>query len=159
MLSFREIGMPESRSATPQHYYCKIFAYSYRVWITLIKLLYTPLPYPESNPIIHQGERLCGRLLPTVLRVSEKNSSRDCLKIPKHGLAALPSSASWPRRQTPHRWHTISRNPCSCAGCGTTKRRSFLLPSGGARLRSLDAGATSASRSFHPPWPIPLPRS
>jgi uncharacterized membrane protein YphA (DoxX/SURF4 family) len=27
---------------------------------------------------------------------------RDCLKIPSHGLAALPSSASWLRRRTPH---------------------------------------------------------
>src|SRR5215208_3331586 len=51
-------------------------AYSYRVWITLIKLLYVPLQYPNINPYIHQDERLCGRLLPSVRRVSEKNSYR-----------------------------------------------------------------------------------
>ena len=51
-------------------------AYSYRVWITLIKLSYTPLRGCLSDPDFHQGERLCGRLLPSVLRVSEKNSSR-----------------------------------------------------------------------------------
>ena len=50
------------------------FAYSYRVWITLNKLLYAPLYDPKTKPDIHQGERLCGRLLPSVLRVSEKNS-------------------------------------------------------------------------------------
>src|SRR5215207_2384878 len=51
-------------------------AYSYRVWITLIKLLYAPLQRPKTNPDIHQGERLCARLLPSVPLVSEKNSSR-----------------------------------------------------------------------------------
>src|SRR5215204_6170856 len=51
-------------------------AYSYRVWIALNKLLYAPLQHPKTNPDIHQGERLCARLLPSVLRVSEKNSSR-----------------------------------------------------------------------------------
>ena len=50
------------------------FAYSYRVWITLNKLLYVPLYEPKTKPDIHQGERLCGRLLPSVRRVSEKNS-------------------------------------------------------------------------------------
>src|SRR5215212_7676806 len=39
-------------------------------------LSYTPLQGCLSDPDIHQGERLCGRLLPSVLRVSEKNSSR-----------------------------------------------------------------------------------
>jgi len=32
------------------------FAYSYRVWITLIKLLYAPLQYPKINPDIHLPE-------------------------------------------------------------------------------------------------------
>jgi len=31
-------------------------AYSYRVWITLIKLLYAPLQYPKSDPDIHAAE-------------------------------------------------------------------------------------------------------
>src|SRR5215216_3996292 len=52
------------------------FAYSYRVWITLIKLLSGPLRYPKTDPDIHQGERLCARLLPSILRISEKNSSQ-----------------------------------------------------------------------------------
>jgi len=51
-------------------------AYSYRVWITLIKLLYTLLRHFQIDPHIHATESLCGRLLPSVLRVSEKNSSR-----------------------------------------------------------------------------------
>ena len=46
------------------------------MWITLIKLLYAPPQHPKNKPDIYQGERLCGRLLPSVLRVSEKNSSR-----------------------------------------------------------------------------------
>ena len=52
------------------------FAYSCRVWITLIKLLYALLGHLKIDPDIHQGERLCRGLLPSVLRVSEKNSSR-----------------------------------------------------------------------------------
>ena len=32
------------------------FAYSYRVWITLNKLLYAPLQYPKINPDIHLPE-------------------------------------------------------------------------------------------------------
>ena len=31
-------------------------AYSYRVWITLIKLLYAPLRYLKSKPDIHAAE-------------------------------------------------------------------------------------------------------
>jgi len=31
-------------------------AYSYRVWITLIKLLYAPLQYHRSGPSIHVAE-------------------------------------------------------------------------------------------------------
>ena len=64
--------MPETCSPAP----LQDFAYSYRVWITLNKLLYAPLRYRLPGPDIHQGERLCARLLPSVLRVSEKNSSR-----------------------------------------------------------------------------------
>jgi hypothetical protein len=59
------------------------FAYSYRVWITLIKLLSAPLWYLKSKPDIHLPEYICGRLLPSVLRVFEKNSSRNCLIILK----------------------------------------------------------------------------
>ena len=51
-------------------------AYSYRVWITLIKLLYAPLQGDLFGPDIHQGERLCGRLLPAVPLVPEKSPSR-----------------------------------------------------------------------------------
>ena len=32
------------------------FAYSYRVWITLIKLLYAPLQYLKINPDIRSSE-------------------------------------------------------------------------------------------------------
>ena len=42
----------------------------------MIKLLCALLPYLKIKPDIHQGERLCARLLPTVPQVSEKNSSR-----------------------------------------------------------------------------------
>jgi hypothetical protein len=51
-------------------------AYSYRVWKTLITLPYALLRYLKSDSDIHQGERLCGRLLPSVLLVSEKNPSQ-----------------------------------------------------------------------------------
>src|SRR5215211_676873 len=57
------------------------FAYSYRVWITLIKLPYAPLRWSLTTTSIHARERLCTPLLPSVRRVSEKNSSRNCLKI------------------------------------------------------------------------------
>jgi hypothetical protein len=46
------------------------------VWITLNKRPYAPFQGLKNKPDIHEGERLCGRLLPAVLRVSEKNSSR-----------------------------------------------------------------------------------
>jgi len=42
----------------------------------LIKLLYALLQYLKIKPDIHQGESLCGWLIPLALRVSEKNSSR-----------------------------------------------------------------------------------
>ena len=63
-------------------------AYSYRVWMTLIKLLYAPLQYPKINPYIHQGERLYGRLLPSVPQVSEKNSSRQLVNSDNPALKA-----------------------------------------------------------------------
>ena len=43
---------------------------------TLNKLPYAPLQYLDIEPDIHQAERLGGGLPPSVLRVSEKNSSR-----------------------------------------------------------------------------------
>ena len=45
----------ETRSATLLHYYCKIL-YSYRAWITLIKLPYAPLWYRLAGPNIHLVE-------------------------------------------------------------------------------------------------------
>src|ERR687889_1270667 len=66
-------------------------AYSYRVWITLIKLFYAPLRYLKTKPDIHQGERLCGRLLPSVLRVSEKNSSRQLAEQAPSPARHIPS--------------------------------------------------------------------
>src|SRR5215218_291801 len=51
-------------------------AYSYRVWITLIKLPYAPLRHRRSGPDIHPPECICGRLLHASLWVSEKNSCR-----------------------------------------------------------------------------------
>jgi len=52
------------------------FAYSYRVWITLIKLLYFSLQSSKIDPYIHQGKRLYGRLLPSAPQASEKNAYR-----------------------------------------------------------------------------------
>jgi hypothetical protein len=75
-LCFRELGMPENHAPTLRHYLLQDFAYSYRVWITLIKLLSAPLRYLKSKPDIHLPEYICGGLLPLVLRVSEKNPSR-----------------------------------------------------------------------------------
>jgi hypothetical protein len=75
-LCFRELGMAENHAPTLRHYLLQDFAYSYRVWITLIKLLSAPLRYLKSKPDIHLPEYICGRLLPLVLRVSEKNSTK-----------------------------------------------------------------------------------
>jgi hypothetical protein len=75
-LCFRELGMAENHAPTLRHYLLQDFAYSYRVWITLIKLLYASVWSPRIHPDIHQGERLCGRLLPSVQRVSENKPSR-----------------------------------------------------------------------------------
>jgi hypothetical protein len=51
-------------------------AYSCKVWITLNKLLYAPLQYPRIGLYIHEGERLCGRLLCAILLVSENKVTR-----------------------------------------------------------------------------------
>src|SRR5215208_2649937 len=47
-----------------------------RVWITLIKLSYALIHEGLLRPNMQHHESLCGRLLPSALRVSEKNSSR-----------------------------------------------------------------------------------
>jgi hypothetical protein len=52
------------------------FAYSYRVWIILIKHPRGPLQHARIGTDIHQGERLYGRLLPSLRRVSENEGSR-----------------------------------------------------------------------------------
>jgi hypothetical protein len=75
-LCFRELGIRENHAPTLRHYLLQGSAYSYRVWITLIKLPYAPLRGYLSDPVIHAGEQVCGRLLPSVRRVSEKNPSR-----------------------------------------------------------------------------------
>src|SRR5215213_7655159 len=71
------------------------FAYSYRVWITLIKLLYALLGHLKIDPDIHQGERLCRGLLPSVLRVSEKNSSRKLADQEPSPNLHVPSLGHW----------------------------------------------------------------
>ena len=55
-LCFRELGMAENHAPTLRHYLLQDFAYSYRVWITLIKLLYAPLQHPKTNLDIHAAE-------------------------------------------------------------------------------------------------------
>jgi hypothetical protein len=55
-LCFRELGMAENHAPTLRHYLLQDFAYSYRVWITLIKLLYAPLQYRLPRPDIHPPE-------------------------------------------------------------------------------------------------------
>ncbi len=76
MLVGVRVGYAENLPAYAPALLLQDFACSYRAWITLIKLLYALLRYLKTKPVIHLGERLCGRLLPSVLRVSEKNSSR-----------------------------------------------------------------------------------
>src|SRR5215204_134010 len=75
-LCFRELGMAENHASTLRHYLLQDCAYSYSVWITLIKRIYTLHRYLKIDPDIHQGERLYGSLLPSVPLVSEKNSFR-----------------------------------------------------------------------------------
>src|SRR5215217_639284 len=48
--------MPENHAPTLRHYLLQDFAYSYRVWITMIKLLSAPLRYLKIKPDIHQIE-------------------------------------------------------------------------------------------------------
>jgi hypothetical protein len=48
--------MPKKHAPTLRHYLLQDFAYSYRVWVTLIKLLYAPLQHPQSGQIIHPSE-------------------------------------------------------------------------------------------------------
>jgi hypothetical protein len=55
-LCFRELGMPENHAPTLRHYLLQDFAYSYRVWITLNKLLSAPLRYLKIKPDIHPPE-------------------------------------------------------------------------------------------------------
>src|SRR5215217_5868242 len=45
-VSFREPGMPETGLLLQD------IAYTYRVWVTLIKRLYAPLQYPKKHPPI-----------------------------------------------------------------------------------------------------------
>src|SRR5215203_2718502 len=45
-VSFREPGMPETGLLLQD------IAYTYRVWVTLIKRLYAPLRYPKKHPPI-----------------------------------------------------------------------------------------------------------
>jgi len=65
-LGFREARIPEARlpriiiAGNPLAYapaqLLQDLAYSYRVWITLIKLLYAPLHDPKIKPDIHASE-------------------------------------------------------------------------------------------------------
>ena len=48
--------MPETLSPTSLQLVLQYLAYSYRVWITLIKLLYAPLQYLSIDPDIHPPE-------------------------------------------------------------------------------------------------------
>src|SRR5829696_9041788 len=73
-------------------------------------------------------------------------ADRDCLKTTGHGLTALPSNASSPRRRTPRRSYTTSRSPCSSCGCGIARQKSVLLPNGGVRPEILAEEAVSANR-------------
>src|SRR5215217_131529 len=76
---------------------------SYRMWITMNKLPYAPLQYLDIEPDIHQAERLCGGLPPSVLRVSEKNSSRKlaeqaCLPTPRYLIGMRAYDCRFPRK-------------------------------------------------------------
>jgi len=48
--------MAGNHAPTLRHYLLQDFAYSYRVWITLIKLLSAPLRYLKIKPDIHPPE-------------------------------------------------------------------------------------------------------
>jgi hypothetical protein len=55
-LCFRELGMAENHAPTLRHYLLQDFAYSYRVWKTLIKLLYALIQCLKIDPNIHVAE-------------------------------------------------------------------------------------------------------
>jgi hypothetical protein len=50
-MAFAEHPLAYAPAVLPQN-----FAYSYRVLITLITLLYVPLHYPKTNPDIYAAE-------------------------------------------------------------------------------------------------------
>src|SRR5215204_4210515 len=66
-----------------------------RVWITLIKLSYALIHEGLLRPNMQHHESLCGRLLPSALRVSEKNSSR---KLAEQARLPTPLSGYGPKR-------------------------------------------------------------
>src|SRR5215216_2761223 len=79
------------------------------MWITLNKLLSAPLQHPCQRLDIHQGERVCGRLLPTVPLVSEKSSSLQTspLNVQRIGgvtMAENPVSTRPTLARKPHRY-------------------------------------------------------
>ena len=53
MPQYTKAGNPLAYAPTLQ---LQDIAYSYRVWITLIKLLYAPLQYLRNGPDIHPPE-------------------------------------------------------------------------------------------------------
>jgi hypothetical protein len=55
-LCFRELGMPENHAPTLRHYLLQDFAYSYRVWKTLIKLPCASLRHHRAGSDIHEAE-------------------------------------------------------------------------------------------------------
>ena len=93
-------------------------------------------------------ERCCQKPRTTNPSFFSRQSQRNCLEILRHGLTALPSGESWPRRRTLLRCHTISRNPCSSVYSVLTTRRSSRPPTSSAAPESL------AGR--HEPLPIDL---
>src|SRR5919112_6876495 len=131
----RELGMPENHAPTLRHYLLQDFAYSYRVWITLIKLPYALLRYHLSGPNIHQGEKLCARLLPSVLRVSEKNSSRDCLKNSLTRPLECQSTVTHPENEVNKARFSYSGSPLGLpleifqtVSLGSSLNKLFLAP-------------------------------
>src|SRR5215211_4951623 len=128
-LCFRELGMPENHAPTLRHYLLQDFAYSYRAWITLIKLSYARRWYLKTKPDIHQGERLCARLLPLVLQVSEKNPSRQPVNRSKLLECVLQFSllikCTLPKESCHAQQATVgrqgSRHLCTPGGWGPTR--------------------------------------
>ena len=94
--------MPENQAPTLRHYLLQDFAYSCRVWITLIKLPYALIQEGLLRPNMQHHERLCGRLLYTALWVSEKNSSRKLadqarLPTPRYRIGMRVYECRFPR--------------------------------------------------------------